>query len=63
MGVDNEFLDKFNFKNYGGTPILVVNEAVIIGHGISKESTFVEMFKMAQDVVNSKLVEKIKKSF
>lgn len=63
MGVDNEFLDKFNFKNYGGTPILGVNEAVIIGHGISKESTFVEMFKMAQDVVNSKLVEKIKKSF
>ncbi len=63
QGVNNEFLDKFNFKNYGGTPILGVNEAVIIGHGISKEATFVEMFKMAFDVVNTKLVEKIKKSF
>ena len=59
----NEYLDKFNFKNYGGTAILGVNEPVIIGHGISKEETFVSMFKLAKDLINSKLIEKIKQSF
>lgn len=63
LGVKNEYLDKFNFKNYGGTAILGVNEPVIIGHGISKEETFVSMFKLAKDLINSKLIEKIKQSF
>lgn len=63
MGVKNDFLDKFNFKNYGGTAILGVNEVVIIGHGISKEESFVGMFKLAYDMVNSKIIEKIKQSF
>ncbi|MBC7425521.1 MAG: phosphate acyltransferase PlsX [Bacteroidia bacterium] len=63
QGVENEFLDRFDFTQYGGTPILGVNETVIIGHGISKEQTFTNMFKMAQDVVNSQLIDKIKMSF
>lgn len=63
LGVDNEYLNRFNFKTYGGTAILGVNEPVIIGHGISKEETFVSMFKHATDVVNSKLIDKIKQSF
>ncbi len=63
LGVDNEYLNRFNFKTYGGTAILGVNETVIIGHGISKEETFVSMFKHAADVVNSKLIDKIKQSF
>jgi glycerol-3-phosphate acyltransferase PlsX len=63
MGVTSDYLERFNFKNYGGSAILGVNEAVIIGHGISKEQTFVAMFKQAQDVVKSKMIEKIKQSF
>jgi glycerol-3-phosphate acyltransferase PlsX len=63
MGVTNEYLERFNFKQYGGTAILGVNEPVIIGHGISKMETFVSMFKLAQDVVKSRLIEKIKQSF
>lgn len=63
LGIENEYLDKFNFKNYGGTAILGVNEPVIIGHGISKEDSFAKMFKLAKDVVESKLIEKIKQSF
>jgi len=63
MGVRNEYLDRFNFKHYGGTAILGVNEPVIIGHGISKQETFVSMFKLAQDMVKSRLIEKIKQSF
>jgi phosphate acyltransferase len=63
LGISNDYLEKFNFKNYGGTAILGVNEPVIIGHGISKEDSFAKMFKLAKDVVESKLIEKIKQSF
>ncbi len=63
LGVQNDYLDRFNFKQYGGSAILGVNETVIVGHGISKEETFVSMIKLAQDVVKSKLIEKIKQSF
>ncbi|MDI1233588.1 MAG: phosphate acyltransferase PlsX [bacterium] len=63
LGVQNDYLETFNFKHYGGSAILGVNEPVIIGHGISKAETFVSMFKLAKDVVDSKLIEKIKQSF
>lgn len=63
MGITNEYFERFNFEQYGGTAILGVNEPVIIGHGISKAETFVSMFKLAKDVVNSKLIDKIKQSF
>lgn len=63
MGVKNDYLDRFNFKQYGGTAILGVNENVIIGHGISKAETFVSMFRLAKDIVDSGLIDKIKQSF
>jgi glycerol-3-phosphate acyltransferase PlsX len=63
LGVNNDYLNRFNFRNYGGSAILGVNEPVIVGHGISKEDSFCNMFKLAIDVVNSKLIEKIKQSF
>lgn len=63
LGVKNDYLERFNFKQYGGTAILGVNQPVIIGHGISKSETFVSMFKLAKDVVDSKLIDKIKQSF
>jgi glycerol-3-phosphate acyltransferase PlsX len=45
LGVQNDYFDRWNFKQYGGTAILGVNQPVIIGHGISKAETFVSMFK------------------
>ena len=62
-GVNDEFLNLFNFEHYGGTPILGVRKPVIIGHGISKEKTFRNMIKLAKNVVDSKLIENIEKSF
>lgn len=59
-GIKSDFLNKFNFKNYGGAPILGVNANVIIGHGISKSDTFSQMLKQGANLVKSKLVEKIK---
>lgn len=62
-GVEDDYLGRFNYENYGGTPILGVNEPVIIGHGISKAGSFVKMIKMGMDVKSSGLIEQIKSSF
>ena len=35
--IKDEFFEKFDFENYGGTPILGINAPAIIGHGISNE--------------------------
>ncbi|MCB9261052.1 MAG: phosphate acyltransferase PlsX [Flavobacteriales bacterium] len=61
-GINDEFLDRFNFEMYGGTAILGVNKPVIIGHGISKANTFVNMIRLTKQVVLSNLIQKIKAS-
>ena len=33
--IQDDYFDRFNYENYGGTPILGVKGNVIIGHGIS----------------------------
>ncbi len=59
-GVKDDYLDQFNFENYGGSPILGVNKPVVIGHGISKAATFTNMLKLTQDVIVSNLIDGIK---
>lgn len=61
-GVQDEFLEKFNFKHYGGIAILGVNAPVIIGHGITKSTTFVRMIEMAAKEVEGQLVKHIRDS-
>jgi len=58
--IEDSFLDRFNFENYGGTAILGINKPVIIGHGISKARTFVNMIHLSKQVVKSNLAENIK---
>lgn len=62
-GVKDEFLDRFNYENYGGTPILGVNAPVIIGHGISNAKAFKNMIFSARDVVKSDLCQIIREQF
>jgi glycerol-3-phosphate acyltransferase PlsX len=57
------FLDKFNYENYGGTPVLGINKPVIIGHGISSPSAFMKMIILAEEFVNSKFTVRIKQLF
>lgn len=59
-GVKDDYLNQFNFENYGGSPILGVNKPVIIGHGISKAKTIVNMLKLTNDVIVSNLIDSIK---
>jgi glycerol-3-phosphate acyltransferase PlsX len=62
-GVEDDFINRFNYENYGGTPILGVNAPVIIGHGISNAKAFKNMILSAKEVQNSDLVNIIKTSF
>ena len=61
--VKDDFLDRFNYENYGGTPILGVNAPVIIGHGISNAKAFKNMIFSARDVVKSNLCEIVREQF
>jgi glycerol-3-phosphate acyltransferase PlsX len=62
-GVQDDFLNRFNFELYGGSAILGIRKPVIVGHGISKKITFQNMIKLAKNVVASNLISKIESSF
>jgi len=59
-GLLDNFFSRFNYENYGGTPILGLNKAVIIGHGISNEVAIKNMIILTKDVVEADLANKIK---
>lgn len=61
--VKDEFLDRFNYENYGGTPILGVKGNVIIGHGISNDIAVKNMILHSYEVANSGLATKINEAF
>ena len=59
----DEFFDRFNFENYGGTPILGVNKNIVIGHGISNDVAIKNMILHTREVAEANLSEKIKEAF
>ncbi len=59
-GLSDPFLDNFNYEIYGGTPILGINEPVVIGHGISHAIAFKNMIDMAYRIVRSNLMHAFK---
>jgi glycerol-3-phosphate acyltransferase PlsX len=62
-GIRDEYFDRFNYENYGGTPILGVKGNVIIGHGISNDIAVKNMILHAFEVSNSGLSNKINDAF
>lgn len=61
--IKDEYFEKFNYENYGGTPILGINSPAIIGHGISGPNAIKNMIIHTADVVEANLTDKIKKAF
>lgn len=61
-GIKDAYFDRFNYENYGGTPILGVNSNVIIGHGISNGTAVKNMLIHAYEVTKSGLTKKIKEA-
>ena len=53
--IKNEYFDRFNFEDYGGTPVLGVNKPVIIGHGISRAKAYKNMLLLAQKMIQTQL--------
>jgi len=58
--INDEYFNRFNYEDYGGTPILGINSTVIVGHGISNAKAIKNMITLAQDVVQAQLKDKIK---
>jgi glycerol-3-phosphate acyltransferase PlsX len=60
--IQNDYFDRFDFEHYGGTPLLGVTKPVIIGHGISRGRSFLNMIKLAQKMIDTDLLGKMKES-
>jgi len=63
QNIHHEYFDRFNFENYGGTPVLGVAKPVIIGHGISHGKSFKNMIALAEKIITTDLLGKMKASF
>lgn len=59
-GVKDEYLDRFNYEQYGGTPILGLNGNVILGHGVSGAEAIKNMILSTEMIARNRLSEKIK---
>lgn len=59
----DEYLARFHYENYGGTPVLGVSKPVIIGHGISNAIAFKNMIALAEKMIETDLCGKMKESF
>jgi len=58
-GLKDQFFDRLNFENIGGTPIVGINANVVIGHGISKRKAIMNMVLQTRDVIKADLAQKI----
>lgn len=56
----DDFFSRMNYENYGGTPVLGINGAVVMGHGISNDIAIKNMILLSRDVFKAKIASKIK---
>lgn len=61
--IKDSLLDNFDYEIYGGTPILGINNTVIIGHGISHATAFKNMIEVARKNVHAALPDKFRSYF
>ena len=61
--LEDDYFARFNFENYGGTPVLGINSNVIIGHGISNDIAIKNMILHTKGVIEANLPAKIKEYF
>ena len=62
-GIKDEFFDRFNYEQYGGSPILGVNAPVVVGHGISTPEAIKNMVLLSKDIHESGLIGQITQAF
>jgi len=59
----DEYLQRFHYENYGGTPVLGVAKPVIIGHGISTATAFWNMIRLAERMIETDVCGQMKDKF
>ena len=62
-GIQNEFLDRFDYEAIGGSPVLGINGNVVIGHGVSNDIAIKNMVILAYRMAESNIYLKIKEAF
>jgi glycerol-3-phosphate acyltransferase PlsX len=62
-GINDTYFNRFDYEDYGGTPILGINSTVIIAHGISKAKAIKNMILLCKEVCEADLSGKIAKAF
>ena len=60
--IADPYFGRFNFENYGGTPVLGVAKPVIIGHGISGERAFMNMIHLAQIMIEKDVMHQMREA-
>ncbi|MCF8302648.1 MAG: phosphate acyltransferase PlsX [Bacteroidales bacterium] len=58
-GLTDEFIDRMNYENFGGTPILGINSTVLVGHGISNDKAIKNMVLLSKEIAEAHLSQKI----
>jgi phosphate acyltransferase len=61
-GLQDDYIARMNYENYGGTPILGINSTVILGHGISNDIAIKNMILLSKEVHEVELSKKIQKA-
>ncbi len=58
-GLYDDFVERLNYENFGGTPILGIKSTVLVGHGISNDNAIKNMILLTKNVHEAKLSGKI----
>lgn len=58
-GLNDDYVKRFNYENYGGTPVLGVSSSVVVGHGISSAKAIKNMILLSKNIHNANLSDKI----
>jgi len=61
-GLNDDYVKRFNYENYGGTPVLGVSSSVVVGHGISSAKAIKNMILLSKDIHKANLSDKILKA-
>lgn len=56
----DDYFKRFNYENFGGSPVLGVNAAVVIGHGISNDIAIRNMLNLSIEIYRKKIHKIIK---
>jgi glycerol-3-phosphate acyltransferase PlsX len=56
----DSYFERFNYENYGGSPILGLNGTVILGHGISSALAIKNMILLSHEIAIADISSKIK---